>query len=107
MKKNLDLSQAGSATEKLSTEQKHFFFFLWLPFVTAALKKDFIKDLSSNKLKQAKYYSLSGFISFTLSAYLTIAFSLNNSVYFIILLAGLAITSLLENFFSKNQWIKK
>ena len=60
IKKNVD--------DDLTLFQKNFFFFIFIPIINFALKRNFEDDGFILKLNQAKYYSLLGFIFLIVSA---------------------------------------
>ncbi|HVX28567.1 MAG TPA: hypothetical protein VHB70_19615 [Parafilimonas sp.] len=64
--------------DDLTFFQKNLFFFIWLPILNIALKQNFRDDGYILKLKQARYYSWLGFVSFMLIGMFSGIYGLQN-----------------------------
>lgn len=62
-------------TDDLNLLQKILFFFIWFPLFNFAFKMNFKDDGYVLKLRQANYYSLSGFVSMFATAFMSMHLS--------------------------------
>ena len=86
--------------DRLTIWQKHFFFFIWLPLLTFPFKRNFTEGGFEMKLKQARYFSLLGFISVMAATYFTIQFNLDNTSFWLILIPEFALTLIFDGLFN-------
>ncbi len=92
--------------DDLNLLQKNLFFFIWIPIITFAVRQNFRDDGYMLKLRQANYYSLTGFISLILAVLISVYFDFNT-------LSTLAIWILLflpaysfDEFFNRRRQIE-
>lgn len=93
--------------DRLSIWQKHFFFFVWIPLLTFPFKRNFIEGNFDTKLRQARYFSLLGFLCMLLSTFLTIEYNLSNLSFWIVLIPGFFVTLLLDPVFNPIYQIEE
>ncbi len=95
--------------DDLSLLQKNLFFFIWIPLLTFAFKRNFAEDGYLLKLKQANYYSWAGFISFMLIGIMSVFFEaeFSDTTSIAIWIACFIPTYLLDEFLNRRRQIEK
>jgi hypothetical protein len=93
--------------DDLSLFHKNFFYFLWLPLVHFAVKRNFVEDGYYLKVKQAGYYSLLGFAFLMLSSFISLQFDLSELTTLALWIAGFIPTYAFDETFNRRQIIKR
>jgi hypothetical protein len=86
--------------DRLSVWQKHFFFFIWIPILTFPFKRNFVEDGYQMKLKQARYFSLLGFISILVATFLSIQFAFTKYSFWLIVILEFGATLVFDGVFN-------
>jgi hypothetical protein len=105
--KNVQAFIKKNIEDDLTFLQKNLFFFLWIPFLNFLFKRSFMDDGFVLKLKQANYYSWSGFILFVVAGIIQSQFKLSNSTFWILWILSFLIAYNYDEFFNRKRQIKK
>ncbi|HCT22159.1 MAG TPA: hypothetical protein DIW54_01995 [Chitinophagaceae bacterium] len=93
--------------DDLSLLQKNFFFFIWIPIINFPFKNNFIDDGYVLKLKQAQYYSLTGFIFFVIIVIVSEVYALTTLTTIAFLLLSFLLPYSFDEFFNRKRQIEK
>jgi hypothetical protein len=104
---NLNTFIKRNISDDLTLVQKNLFYFLWLPILNFAFKMNFKEDGYLLKLKQANYYSLSGFLFFMISGIISVAFDLSDISSLAIWIFGFLPSYFFDEYFNRQQQIEK
>jgi hypothetical protein len=104
---NLNTFIKRNISDDLTLVQKNLFYFLWLPILNFAFKMNFKEDGYLLKLKQANYYSLSGFLFFMISGIISVAFDLSDISSLAIWIFGFLPPYFFDEYFNRQQQIEK
>jgi len=97
----------ANISDDLTLLQKNIFYFLFIPVITIALRRNFRDDGYVLKLKQAGYYSLIGLIFLALSVFLTVKYDLTESMTFAFWLVGFIPAYAFDETFNRQRQIRK
>jgi len=93
--------------DDLNLIQKNLFYFIWLPFFTFPIKRNFIEDGCVLKLKQANYYSFLGLAAFIIVCILNASYDLSLSISFALMVALFIPTYFFDEFFNRQKQIER
>ena len=93
--------------EDLSTWQKMLFYLLWIPILTFVFKRNYREDGYILKLRQANYYSFTGFIALILSAIVSMPLNLSSFGEIAVWMLGFFPAYLFDEYFNRQQQIKR
>jgi hypothetical protein len=91
----------------LTILQKLFFYFLWLPIFTIALKQNFVEDGYVLKLKQARYYSTFGCVSLILWSLIQVKLGGEDFAFLIMWGLSFIIAYLFDEFYNRKAMTRK
>jgi hypothetical protein len=91
------------AREDLGIFQKCFFYFIWVPLLHFPVKQNLREDGYFLKVRQAGYYSLAGFITFVITAFVSIALDLSDWPALLVWILLILLAFGLDNFFNKKR----
>jgi hypothetical protein len=90
----------------LTLSQKNLFYFIFIPLLTSPFRQSFREKGYKLKIKQANYYSLIGFIFFSLSAWF-LSRGLSNLFVAAFWMGGFIPAYLMDEFFNRQRQIRK
>ena len=93
--------------DDLSLVPKIFFYFIWVPVFTFHFKRKLVEAGSILKLKQAHYYSLSGFIAFVLVCIIDAIYDPYLSVLYTIMVALFIPSYFFDEFYNRQKQIER
>ena len=94
-------------SDDLTFLQKNLFYFLWFPLINFAFKQNFRDDGYILKLKQANYYSLTGFVLFMLTGVVSAMYNFSNLTSFAIWIIGFIPAYSFDETFNRQNQIKR